>query len=144
MFCMVVGGNGDTTIIIDDTQSCSKEQLWIPSLELYSTDHLALVGCEWINDRLINAGQRLLKEAYPCIGNLGQLIQGYEPETCEFVQVLHVASSHWVTISTIGCSLGEVNMSDSLMPKDLPDWAQKQIACILCTREKTLQVKLYV
>ena len=83
---MVVGGNDDTTIIIDDTQSCSKEQLWIPSLELYSTDHYPLLGGEWINDRLINSGQRLLKEAYPYTGglqstNFGQLILGYEPET---------------------------------------------------------------
>ena len=31
----------------------------------------------------------------------------------EFVQILNVANSHWVTISTIGCKAGTVNVYDS-------------------------------
>ena len=31
----------------------------------------------------------------------------------EFVQVLNVANSHWVTISKIGCEAGTVNVYDS-------------------------------
>ena len=39
-----------------------------------------------------------------------------------------MASSHWITVSTIGCCFREVNIFDSMLHKDLPDRTKEQIA----------------
>ncbi len=51
---------------------------------------------------------------------------------------------HWITISTIGCNNGEVNVYDSLPCMDLPLRVKQQIACILYNRAPviTLNVKI--
>ena len=35
--------------------------------------------------------------------------------TAEFIQLLHVNGNHWVCMTSIGCSPGDVNLLDSLM-----------------------------
>ena len=47
---------------------------------------------------------------------------------------------HWVTISTIGCTTGEVNVFDSLPPAPTTDMIN-QIAAILCTPKDTIRVR---
>ena len=71
---------------------------------------------KWLNDRLINAAQKMLQKQYGIAGlqdvtMLQTLSMDVQPS--EFVQILNVANSHWVTISTIGCEAGTVNVYDS-------------------------------
>ncbi len=72
----------------------------------------------WLTDNLIDAGQNLLCSQF------GHLVSGLQDvcktctlsidiETAEFVQVLNVADSHWILISTINCLPGFVKVYDS-------------------------------
>ena len=56
----------------------------------------------------------------------------FEIEAAEFVQVLHIGCGHWVTVSTIGCAPGEVDIFDSLPPATTCD-LKWQIAALLAT-----------
>ena len=73
-----------------------------------SKDEEVLNQGKWVNDSLIDAGQKLLKQAF------GDKIEGLQDlcltqtlvlNVCsgEFVQVLNKGDCHWYTISTIGC-----------------------------------------
>ena len=74
--------------------------------------------CRWLSDALINAGQKLLKDAYPHIGGLQPTILGmilaFEVQRKQFVQVLHINENHWVTASNIGCPVATVDIFDSM------------------------------
>ena len=56
-------------------------------------------------------------------------------EPNEFVQILHTGKGHWVTISTIVCTAGEVNVFDSFPPATMTNLLD-EIAAILCTPKK--------
>ena len=60
----------------------------------------------------------------------------FDFETAEFVQILNLSGVHWITISTIGCSPGDINIFDSLPTIDLPKRAKEQIAAIVHLRGK--------
>ena len=73
-----------------------------------SKDEEVLNQGKWVNDSLIDAGQKLLKQAF------GDKIEGLQDlcltqtlvlNVCsgEFVQVLNKGDCHWYTILTIGC-----------------------------------------
>ena len=57
-----------------------------------------------------------------------------------FVQILHVGY-HWVTISTIGCVLGEVNVFDSSSSPVCTSALEEQIAALLCTSSDTITLR---
>ena len=46
------------------------------------------------------------------------------------MQVLNVHRYHWITVSTIGCPKGQVNVFDSLPCVDVPSRTKEQIAAI--------------
>ena len=54
-----------------------------------------------------------------------------------------MASSHWITVSTIGCCFGEVNVFDSMLHKDLVDRTEKQIASLLYSPLKKISLKFH-
>ena len=72
-------------------------------LQLLKSDH------EWLNERLINAGQRMLREKFP---NTTGLHDVCFCDTLSFlhdppegvVHILNVANSHWVCISSKDCN----------------------------------------
>ena len=102
--------------------------MWVDNLN--TEDEKVLLNGDWLNDKLINAGQMLIKESYPQVygfkdASLGQTL-GFDVLTEEFVQVLHTGRGHWVTISTIGCSIAEVDIFDS-MPPAISSSLQNQI-----------------
>ena len=74
----------------------------------------------WLNDNLINAGQELLSSQFPHIAGFQSVTLGhtlaFEIQKGEFIQVIHSGGNHWVTISTVGCNVGEINVYDSLPP----------------------------
>ena len=87
-------------------------------------DYKSLVGGDWLTDNVINVAQKLLKQSYPRVGGLQITTRGevlsFDIETAEFVQILNISGVHWITISTIGCSPGDINIFDSLPTIDLP------------------------
>ena len=67
---------------------------------------------EWLTDKVITAGQMLLKAAHPGIGGLQDTILGetlaFDIAQTEFVLV------HWITVSSLGCKKGHIDIFDSL------------------------------
>ena len=114
-------------------------------LALYPGDRDRLAGGDWLTDSIVNAGQLLLKRAYSHVGGLqpstlGEVL-GFEVQSSEFVQILNVHGSHWLTIANIGCPPGQVCVYDSLPGGDIGSRTRKQIASILATNEKKITVR---
>ena len=100
------------------------ETLWVQGVgfRLYQEDKQILSEKKWLNDRIINACQRMLEN------QSGGKIKGwqstlyeqtpvkYKPieDGVEFVQVLHIQKNHWITVSNIGCREGILNIYDSM------------------------------
>ena len=102
-----------------------------------------LLNGGWLNDKIIEAGQKLIKEAFPAIAGLQQVNLGqtlaFDVVKEEFVQVLHTGFGHWLTISTIGCKEGSVDVFDSMAPA-LNSQLELQIAAILHSQRKKITV----
>jgi hypothetical protein len=120
----------------------SSEKFWLEDLGLYPADRLCLTNGKWITDNIINACQRLMRNAYPHIRGLEDTSLGetlaFTIQRGEFVQVLNVSGCHWITISTIGCQQGVVNVYDSIPSCSVPLRTKEQIAAIICTQAKKI------
>ena len=68
------------------------------------------------------------------------LTLSYAIQTEEFIQVLHTGCRHWVTVSTIGCREGEINIFDSYSPA-LTSHLMNHIAALLATPNATINMK---
>ena len=66
----------------------------------------------------IRAFQYQLQLQFPKVGGLQAptLAQKYamEPQTVEFVQVLNLGGSHWITVTSVGCPQSSVKVYDSM------------------------------
>ena len=105
----------------------------------HPSHYQVLKNGKWLTDSLIDAAQTLLKEAYPHVASLqtvtkGEVLSFDVVHTDEFVQILN--GTPWITVSTIGCTPGVVNVFDSLPNIDVPKRIKEQIASILCTPKK--------
>ena len=89
--------------------------MWVDNL-LRDDEKVLLNPNEWLTDKLMNAGQSLIKECYRGLQSVSLgLTLAFEVQREEFVQVLHIAGNHWVTVSTIGYqSCGEVDVFDCM------------------------------
>ena len=111
-----------------------KPKHWVK--DTTTAENTLLSNADWLNDEIVNASQQPLSAQFPYLEGLQSVILGrtlafnFEPN--EFVQILHTGHSHWVTISTIVCTAGEVNVFDSLPSAPTTDLLN-QIAAILCT-----------
>lgn len=118
-------------------------QPWVSNLTV--DDKVALLNGQWLNDRIINAGQQLIQTTYPHVDGLQDVNFGltlsYSIKKGEFVQVLHTGFGHWVTVSTIGCSPAEVEVYDSMSPV-LTGSMERQISAIMCAQQKAIAVRL--
>ena len=106
-----------------------------------------LLGGKWLNDKLINAAQCLIKATYPNVNGLQDVSLGhtlaFDVLRGEFIQILHTGESHWVTVSTIGCTNGEVDVFDS-MPPHVTGALERQIAAIICTEKNAITVRYVI
>ena len=118
-----------------------KPKHWVKGLT--TAEKSLLSNGDWLNDEIVNASQQLLSAQFPYLGGPQSVILGrtlaFNIEPNEFVQILHTGRGHWVTMSTIGCTAGEVNVFDSLPPSPTTDLLN-QIAAILCTPKKEIKV----
>ena len=107
-----------TAITVEDDLPAeeSKPKPWVNGLT--EKDPSTLTQGGWLTDNIVNAAQGLLKRQFPHINGLQEVGLGrtlfFVIQTEEFIQVLHNGHDHWVTVSTIGCKAGEINVFDSL------------------------------
>jgi Ulp1 family protease len=120
----------------------NKQTPWV--LNLKRTDEKVLLNGEWLTDTLINAGQMLIKSFYKKTSGFQDVTLGptlaFKTEVDEFIQVLHNGSNHWITISTLGCRQGEVDVFDSLSPK-ITSTMELQISALLATKTKNITLR---
>ena len=123
----------DLTEVVADTDD--PDIYWMKDLMLYKEDKKVLLhGC-WLTDSIITAGQILLRKENQNIGGLQPTILSenfqFSIQKEEFVQILNVNNSHWLTISSIGCPKGTINVYDSLSSNGLSTRTMRVIAGIL-------------
>ena len=125
-------------VTVSSLGSSDCEQHWIRTLDLYPSDRECLNTHQWLTDAVINAGQKLLKLAYPHIGGLQSTVLGetlaYEIQTGQFIQILH-ARSHWITVSNIGSDPGHINVFDSIPSVDISSRNKQQLAAMIHTQD---------
>ena len=116
----------------------SQPEPWLEELGLSKDDEEILNTGKWLNDTLIDAGQKLLRQQFQNkIKGLQDLCLtrtlALDVCTAEFVQVLNKGDYHWYTISTIGCQQpATVRVYDSAS-KYVTYRNKEEIASLLCT-----------
>ena len=118
----------------------------IHGITLTKNDRNVILNGGWLNDKIINAAQLLMKhdrDLQP-IGSLQDPLLGenlqYSVAGDESVQILHSGGAHWVTISTVGMRHPTVKVYDSLY-KSLPWSTKEQIAALLQTKESAITLE---
>ena len=90
---------------------------------------ILLSQCAWLDDKLINAAQLMLKERqHPLIGGfqlpvLGDSLAMIPPDN-EFVQVILSCGDHWIAVSTVGCKPSTLKVCDKRSLKLVADLMQ--------------------
>lgn len=71
---------------------------------MYDKD--VIIKGTWLTDSIINAGMKLMKEAYPHIEGLQETALGetltFNVSKGAFVQILNVGRNHWITVTSLG------------------------------------------
>ena len=99
---------------------------------------------QWLDDKIINVAQALLKAQHPLVGGFQDIALAQKlamtPEPGEFIQLLNVGSQHWITVSNIGCTTPfSVKVYDSMHWR-LTGHEKKVVADLLQCREKAIMV----
>lgn len=101
-----------------------------------------ILAGKMLSNNDINAAQITLKNQYPHVLGLQDTLLGttltYAVMPVEMLQILHDGSLHWLLISTIGCTEGNVNIYDSLKIGATAVNVQLQIASLLCSQQKKI------
>ena len=70
----------------------------------------------------------------------GSLTFDVHPAGVEFIQILNVRKSHWITVTSLGCNTNEVKVYDSLPACDVSFRAKQQIASLILSNDKKISV----
>ena len=125
----------------EEVEDCREEEwVTIHGIRLSVADKKTILSGQWLNDKMIDAAQLLLKndkDLLP-VGSLqspllGQNLQ-FDVLGVESVQILHVGGAHWATISTVNTKNPAVRVYDSLY-KSLPWSAKEQVATLVHTEK---------
>ena len=91
----------------------------VGGIQLTDKHRQTLQTSQWVDDQIIAASQNLLHQQHPGVGSLqpptlaAQLAM--EPQGGrEIVQIVNMGHNHWITLSTVGCQPGNINVYDSL------------------------------
>lgn len=101
-----------------------------------------IMNGELLTDLEVNAAQVLLQRQFPHVQGMQDTLLGstlmFNIIAKEMLQILHDGHLHWLLISTLGCTDGQVKIYDSLMsPPSLQ--VQLQIASLLCSHLPKMQ-----
>ena len=135
-------------IDVDKYQASHKsqnEKFWIRELNLLERDRDILLNpAGLLNDSIIDAAQKLLKQAFPALSGLQSVCCGltmnFDIEPSEFVQVIHNGRGHWLTISMIGTSHPDVHVYDSMYPS-AGTLVKAQTAALLHTESPAIRLQ---
>ena len=116
----LVAGTG--SISATSTVLSRPQSIWlkIEGASLYDEDKAILLSTQWLDDRIVNAAQELLKKQSNLKGFqctlYGQKMARYSHVHGResFVQVVNVRNTHWLTVSNVGCDASTVTVYDSL------------------------------
>ena len=85
-------------------------------------DKQILQSNEWLNDKIVNATQKLLRKQSHLSGFMPtyfeQKMSAYKhiDGSTPLIQVILVGQSHWVTVSNVNCDADTITIYDSLYP----------------------------
>lgn len=142
-----IGTIAETIDISGEVSPSGREDYWkvLGTTQLYGCDKACLESGAWLNDKVVFAAEQLLKQQHPHVHGLQdtvlQLTSTLEVmRNKQFVQILNRAGNHWITISTMNCSPGTVNIYDSMnlpLTKDL----EITVADLLCAPGQYIVLK---
>ena len=98
--------------------------IWVSELSLNLDDKNAIHLGDWLTDKHISAANQLLKRGFPqCKGLDNPIGENFSFPILRGVgvQILQVDESHWICVSTIGCTFGELNVYDSRLTTVSPE-----------------------
>ena len=143
------GEQEEGVIYVNSGDEEDKNSTWlkIGSIDLKFHEKSILQSDDmWLNDKHINAAQYLLKQQFPLIqGFQDTLLQkhdGFSVESGEFMQIINMAESPWVTLSTLRLQQqGTIRLYDSMKAQSISSEVQQIIAALLCTKKPIITVK---
>ena len=110
-----------TSIVIDsyddvDTNVDALQWLRVGSITLKYTDKDTILNGDYLTDNHINVSQKVLATQFPALTGLDLTFKlcFHGKWRDDYVQMLHCRGCHWITVSTIGCANGVINVYDSL------------------------------
>ena len=137
-----------TTIDIDTCTTITPppKHPWIQNelITLYESEKDIIESGDWLTDTIIDAAQKVLaaqfkaqfgEAGFQCVG-LGSTF-AFEVESDKFVQILHNGHNHWLTISSVGTTPGQILVYDSMYPS-AGQATKQQIACLMKVSEPNL------
>jgi hypothetical protein len=122
------------------------DRVWLSELGLRISDKCVLESDkEWLNDRIIAAGQKLLQAEFPHL-------QGFKDPLmvaalrCQlkgttFVQIIYNGNNHWLTVTNTNSIAGTVKVYDSLQMLPTFD-VKQQVAALSATSQKSLVIQV--
>ena len=104
---------------------------------LKNSDKLMLLLDNELDDRVINAAQKMLIVQFPLLKGLRSILIQYRLGCWRnnYLQMVHCQSSHWILVSSIGCQHGEVKVYDSLYDR-VDDATKRKIEKIFASKVK--------
>ena len=109
-------------VVIDDSDSSESysDNHWmaIDKIFLYNTDKEVLTSKTiWLNDNHITCAQILLKCQFSQYGGLRctvlQQTKSLKLLQADSLQILHTRGNHWIAVSTVNCTTGDITVYDS-------------------------------
>ena len=113
-----------------------------PHCNLSSDDLQDISAKQMLSDTVIHTMQKMITGVCGLQDPvLGQNLS-FDIQKAPFVQVLHDGDAHWLSISTFGCSVGEVFLLDSMFRGKVKNHIIRQICAIMHCTEDILTVRV--
>ena len=116
--------SGKAAIDLDNVEEREDPYLdtyWFEELGLKVRDKYIIQGGYWINDRIIDAASRLMRKMNSEVNGLNRLAYAERyghvltTESEQFIQIINVRKTHWISLSNLQSNMGEVFIYDSLI-----------------------------
>ena len=109
-------GSSECILLPSGEKETVKEQVAMKiSVTLYKSDFEIIESSSmWLNERLTNAGQTMIKEKFPHLSGLQDVVRSdtctFEEEAGNFVQILNCRNNHWICVANTDCKPNEVKI----------------------------------
>ena len=132
--------NDELSIVLPsgETESDSERTacMTVAGTALYPSDIGILQSSrKWLNERLINAGQAMIKAKFPRISGLQDVGRSdtctFEEEDGNFVQILNIHDTHWICVTNVDSKSNEVKVYDSMCTGDIPMNTKEVVASLV-------------